>query len=143
MPRNTIRRSSRNTPRCRNALAVYAAVPASTGMHPLYLARIEDLGHGDLVKVDRAACHDVALLMPVFLLRLGLSPHAEVLDLTTRVRCRGCGAKGRAVVSIKGRHRGEPMRSRAITLIRSHLRCSPPYPGLCSTLTYPTKKPPL
>jgi len=27
-------------------------------MQPLYLARIEDLRHGDLVKVDCAACHD-------------------------------------------------------------------------------------
>jgi hypothetical protein len=43
-------------------------------MVPLYLARIEDLGRGDLVKVDCAACHHVALLTPEFLLRLGLSP---------------------------------------------------------------------
>jgi hypothetical protein len=63
-------------------------------MQPLYLARIEDLGHGDLVKVDCAA---VALLTPEFLLRLGLSPQ----DLKERVRRRGWGARGRAVVSIK------------------------------------------
>jgi hypothetical protein len=37
-------------------------------MQPLYLARIEDLGRGDLVKVDCAACHHVALLTPEFLL---------------------------------------------------------------------------
>ena len=42
-------------------------------MQPLYLARIEDLGRGDLVQVDCAACHHVALLRPDFLLRLGLS----------------------------------------------------------------------
>jgi hypothetical protein len=41
-------------------------------MLPLHLARIEDLGHGDFVKVDCAACHHVALLTPVFLLKLGL-----------------------------------------------------------------------
>src|SRR5439155_3337053 len=35
---------------------------------------IEDLGRGDLVKVDCAACHHIALLRPDFLLRLGLSP---------------------------------------------------------------------
>ena len=29
-------------------------------MQPLYLARIEDLGRGDLVQVDCAACHHVA-----------------------------------------------------------------------------------
>jgi hypothetical protein len=72
-------------------------------MLPLYLARIEDLGRGDLLRVDCAACHHVALLTPEFLRRLGLSPQAKVLDLKWRVRCRGCGAKGRAVVSIKWR----------------------------------------
>ena len=76
-------------------------------MQPLYLARIEDLGRGDLVQVNSAACHHVALLTPDFLLRLGLSPEAKVLDLKGRVRCRGCGARGRAVVSIKwGRESG-------------------------------------
>ena len=70
-------------------------------MMPLYAARIEDLGQSDFVKVDCAACHHVALLSPEFLLRLGLSPQAKVLDLKDRVRCRGCGAKRRAVVSVK------------------------------------------
>jgi ribosomal protein S27E len=70
-------------------------------MQPLYLARIEDLGRSDFVKVDCAACHHVALLAPVFLLKLGLSPQTKVLDLKERVRCRGCGARGRAVVSVK------------------------------------------
>jgi hypothetical protein len=31
-------------------------------MQPLYLARIEDLRRADLVQVDCAACHHVALL---------------------------------------------------------------------------------
>jgi hypothetical protein len=75
-------------------------------MQPLYLARIEDLGRGDLVKVDCAACYHVALLTPDFLLRLGLSPRTKVLDLAGRVRCRGCGARGRAVVSVKWRRQG-------------------------------------
>jgi hypothetical protein len=70
-------------------------------MQPLYLARIEDLGRGDLVQVDCAACHHVALLTPDFLLRLGLNPSGKVLDLQIWVRCRGCGARGRAVVSVK------------------------------------------
>jgi hypothetical protein len=63
-------------------------------MLPLYAARIEDLGQSDFVKVDCAACHPVALLAPEFLMRLGLSPQAKVLDLKERVRCRGCGARG-------------------------------------------------
>jgi hypothetical protein len=62
-------------------------------MLPLYAARIEDLGQGDFVKVDCAACHHVALLAPEFLLRLGLSPQTKVLDLKGRVRCRGCGKR--------------------------------------------------
>ena len=37
----------------------------------------------------------------VNLLRLGLSPHTKVLDVKQRVRRRGCGKRGRAVVSIK------------------------------------------
>jgi ribosomal protein S27E len=70
-------------------------------MLPLYAARIEDLGQSDFVKVDCAACHHVALLAPEFLLRLGHRPETKVLDLKERVRCRGCGKRGRAVVSIK------------------------------------------
>jgi hypothetical protein len=46
-------------------------------MLPLYTARIEDLGQGDFVKVDRAACHHVALLAPEFPLRLGLNPQTK------------------------------------------------------------------
>jgi ribosomal protein S27E len=61
---------------------------------------------GDLVRVDCAACHHVAVLTPAFLLRLGLSPQAKVLDLKSRVRCRGCGAKGRAVVLVKWGRQG-------------------------------------
>jgi hypothetical protein len=70
-------------------------------MPPLFLARIEDLGRSDFVKVDCAICHHVALLTPAALLNLGLSPHAKVLDPKGRVRSRGCGARGRAVVSVK------------------------------------------
>jgi hypothetical protein len=78
----------------------------SLGMLPLYATRIEDLGLGDFVKVDCAACHRVALLRPEALLRQGLSPAAKVVDLKGRLRCRGCGRKGRAVVSIKWRAQG-------------------------------------
>jgi hypothetical protein len=70
-------------------------------MLPLYAARIEDLGQGDFVRIDCAACHHVALLTPEALLRLGLSAAAKVLDLNGRLRCRGCGRKGPAVVSVK------------------------------------------
>jgi hypothetical protein len=64
-------------------------------MVPLYAARIGDLGPGDFVKIDCSA-----LLTPAYLDRLGLSPAQKVLDLQDRVRCRGCGMRGRAVVSV-------------------------------------------
>jgi hypothetical protein len=70
-------------------------------MVPLYAACIEDLGPGDFVKVDCAACEHTGLLAPAFLSRLGLRPETKVLDLKDRVWCRGCGARDRAVVSIK------------------------------------------
>jgi len=76
-------------------------------MLPLYLARIGDLGRGDLLKVTCEACDHIALLTPEsLLLRLGGNRAAKVLDLTQRLRCRGCGRRGRAVVSIKWRQRG-------------------------------------
>jgi ribosomal protein S27E len=75
-------------------------------MLPLYAARIEDLGPGEFIKVDCAACHHVALLTPEALLRVGLSPAAKVLDLQWRLRCRGCGRKGRAIVSIRWKAQG-------------------------------------
>jgi hypothetical protein len=75
-------------------------------MLPLYAARIEDLRPGDFVKVDCAACHHVALLTPEALRKAGLGPTAKVLDLKGRLRCRGCGRKGRAVISIKWRGQG-------------------------------------
>jgi hypothetical protein len=61
----------------------------------------KDLGPGDFVKVDCAACGHTALLAPAFLARLGLDPRDKVLALKDRARCRGCGLPGRAVVSIK------------------------------------------
>ena len=75
-------------------------------MLPLYSTRIEDLGQDDFVKVDCFACRHVALLTPNALLRAGLNPAAKVLDLKGRFRCRGCGRKGRAVVSIRWRGAG-------------------------------------
>jgi hypothetical protein len=77
-------------------------------MLPLYLARIGDLGRGDLVKVNCTACDHVALLTPeALLVRLGGNGGTKVLELKERLRCRGCGRKGRAVVSIKWRRRRE------------------------------------
>jgi hypothetical protein len=71
-------------------------------MRPLYVAAIEDLRPGDFVKIDCAACDHTALLSHEFLARgVGLHERLKVLDLKDKVRCRRCGARGRAVVSIR------------------------------------------
>ena len=70
-------------------------------MVPLYACRIEDLGSGDFVKVDCSICDHTALLTRAFLFRLGLEPRDRVLDLKGRVRCRGCGVRGRAIIGVK------------------------------------------
>jgi hypothetical protein len=58
-------------------------------MLPLYAAEIKDLGLGDFVKVDCAACHHVALLTPEALMKVGLSPAAKVPTSE-----HGCGVAG-------------------------------------------------
>jgi hypothetical protein len=71
-------------------------------MVPLYAARIEDLGPGDLVRVECAACgHDVLITRSALLQGLRLAPTDLVLDLESRFRCRECDARGKAVVSVR------------------------------------------
>jgi hypothetical protein len=71
------------------------------GQHRCLKGHGRHIGRSDLVKADCAAYHQVALLTPEALLRVGRSPAAKLLDLKDRLRCRGYGRKGRAVVSIK------------------------------------------
>jgi hypothetical protein len=75
-------------------------------MLPLYAARIEDLGSGDLVKIDCAACHHVALLAPEVLLRGGLSPAVKVARPQGAAPVPPLREEGQAVVSIKWRGYG-------------------------------------
>ena len=90
-------------------------------MPPLYAARIEDLGQGDFVKVDCAACHHVAVLAAEVLLRLGLSPQTKVLDLKEqeRVRCRDVEREGELRFRSSGGARAhepiDPRRSAGVT----------------------------
>ena len=71
-------------------------------MVPLYAARIEDLGPGDFVNVECAACgHDMLIPASALLQGLRLPPASLVLDLEPRLRCRECDARGKAVVSIR------------------------------------------
>ena len=67
---------------------------------PLYEARIEDLGPGDFLRVECAACGHDALIHPSALPRLQFQPSDLVLGVEHRLRCRECDAGGKAVVSI-------------------------------------------
>jgi hypothetical protein len=76
-----------------------------TGMLPLYAARIEDLGPGDFVKVDCAACHHVALLTPEALLSEGSRPQRAAA--VSGLREEGSGG-GFGQVARAGRLAGYP-----------------------------------
>ena len=71
-------------------------------MKMLCQARVADLGLGDFVKIECIACGHGELI-PASALSQGLRlpPYTPVLDLEPRLRCRGCDARGKAVVSIK------------------------------------------
>ena len=66
-------------------------------MRPLYAAKLEDLGPADRIKVQCGGRKRVGLIAAD---GLGLPPHTAVLDLKHWLRCRGCGARGRCIVSI-------------------------------------------
>lgn len=70
-------------------------------MVPLYQARIEDLGPGDFLRVECAACGHDALIHSSALPRLQFQPSDLVLGLENRLRCRECDVRGKAVVSIR------------------------------------------
>jgi hypothetical protein len=81
-------------------------------MLPLYAARIEDLGPGDFVKIDCAACHHVALLSAEVLLRGRAESRGEGAPLegpapVPRVREEGAGG-GIGEVAGSGRLAGHP-----------------------------------
>jgi hypothetical protein len=63
--------------------------------YPLSPRNPHAAGDPCFVRVDCAACHHVALLTPEFLVRLGLSPQAKVLDLKERVGSEGPGTSRR------------------------------------------------
>jgi len=67
---------------------------------PLYAARLDDLGPGDLVQLE-CVCGHSDLLTAAMLSTAGVKPSDKVVDLAPRLRCRECDARGKAVVSIK------------------------------------------
>ena len=71
-------------------------------MVPLYAARVQDLGPGDVVVFRCGACgHTAELPLSALIQGLGLKPTEKVLDLERRLRCWLCYAKDQAAVSIK------------------------------------------
>jgi hypothetical protein len=69
-------------------------------MKPLYAARLEDLGRGDLVHVE-CVCGHSELLTASMLTTAGMRPHESIVDLQRRMRCRKCDERGKVVVSVK------------------------------------------
>jgi len=70
-------------------------------MVPLYAARVSDLGPGDFIRVECVCGHDEMIPANGFAQRLRLEPDEKIIDLTPRLRCRECDARGKAVVSIR------------------------------------------
>jgi hypothetical protein len=71
-------------------------------MVPLYAARIADLGGGDLVQIE-CTCGHITLLTAPMLAAAGVAAEQKLIDLSARLRCRECDARGRAIVSVKWR----------------------------------------
>ena len=80
-------------------------------MVPLYAARLEDLGLGNLVRLE-CACGRTAVFTPAMLRTAGVEPAEKVVDLESRFRCRECDARGKAAVSIKWERQVERADSR-------------------------------
>jgi hypothetical protein len=77
-------------------------------MVPLYAARIADLGAGDLVQIE-CPCGHITLLTAPMLATAGVAAGRKLIDLSARLRCRECDARGHAVVSVKWREHREKM----------------------------------
>jgi hypothetical protein len=74
-------------------------------MVPLYAARMQDLGPGDVAVFKCGACgHTAELPLSALIQGLGLKPTEKVLDLERRLRCRLCYARGagRGINSVEG-----------------------------------------
>ena len=67
---------------------------------PFYAARLSDLGPGDFVQVE-CACGHTERLTAAMLMTAGVGPDETVQGLESRMRCRECDEKGRAVTSIR------------------------------------------
>jgi hypothetical protein len=62
--------------------------------------RLEDLGPGDLVKVE-CGCGHVQMLPGSYFMSGKVPVYTRIIGLEKRMRCRECDEKGRVDVSIK------------------------------------------
>jgi hypothetical protein len=67
---------------------------------PFYAARVSDLGPFDFVHVE-CACGHTERLTAAMLGTAGVGLDEKVQNLGSRMRCRECDEKGRAVISIR------------------------------------------
>ena len=66
-------------------------------MRALFECRLEHIGRYDRIKVECACGREVLLSLEAF---EGQPSNARVIDLKRRLRCDGCGEKGRVMVSV-------------------------------------------
>jgi len=69
-------------------------------MKPLYAARLEDLGAGDLVLVE-CVCGHTEHLTATMLATAGVKPYERLVDLQAKMGCRECDERGKVLVSIR------------------------------------------
>ena len=69
-------------------------------MRPLYDARLQDLGPGDLVKIT-CACSHTELLTASMLRTAGVREYQTIVDLKWKLRCRECDERGKVAISIE------------------------------------------
>ena len=69
-------------------------------MKPLYAARLEGLGPGDLVHVECVCSHSERLTASM-LTTAGIKPYEGILGLQHRMRCRECDQRAKVVVTIR------------------------------------------
>jgi len=82
-------------------------VPSGEGVIvPLYGARLEDLGPGDLVDLE-CVCGHSELLTAAMLSTAGVKPSDGLADLAPRLRCRECDERGKVMISVRWRVQNE------------------------------------
>ena len=72
---------------------------------PRYAFRLEDLHVWHVVRVSCRSCRQRAEIAPAALTRKPAGLYTRLVDLEGRLRCRQCGARGRAALEVELRPR--------------------------------------